>query len=176
MIHSPSLGNQIIVHPIHDLEARMQAEYIYEDNFNKTTEWSSQDDRKTTAQKNFIDNSFCSRIYNEQETLTIANRIRRWIVEKKFHRPLASNYHWWVTNNYDEEFTPDGDICANFYVKSSPTTGQFLIWSNKVTPKQDHVYLFPGKIKYAHSPNYSNEDRMIISYSFYWGGDPQFNV
>ena len=101
MIHSPDLGNHILVHPIHDLEARMQAEYIMEDNFNKTTEWSSQEDRKTTATKNVIDDSFCSRIYNEQETLTIANRIRRWIVEKKFpHKQLASNYHWWVTNNY----------------------------------------------------------------------------
>ena len=156
--------SKIFVHPIEDPEAALQCEYIGEDAFNKTHEYTSQEERYDEFRT--IKRNWQSRVFDQRECLTIHNRVRRWIIEQK-KMPLTSYYHWWVTQNIDDTFRPEGDIGVNYYAKCSPATGTFLIWNNVVTPKSSTMYMFPGNTPYKHAHNnHPSHDRLIIHYSF----------
>ena len=149
------MDNQIILKHIPDLEALIQCEYIIHDGACPSTCKSSESIVNWEA--------FKSRVYTQNSGMAVAYRIRRWL-EKRLKVDLHQQYDWWVNCNNNDTYQPTSDITVIYYAQTSPQSGQFRIWSNKITPKQNYAYAFPGNVVYHHTDG--SADRITITYSF----------
>ena len=152
------MKNEIILKHIPDLEAIHQCHYILQDGACPATYSTTE-----TVEAGVNWEAFESAVYTQNSGMAIAYRIRRWL-EKRLKRELHQQYDWWVNCNNNEAYQPPGDITVIYYAQTSPQSGQFRIWSNKITPKQNYAYAFPGNVVYHHTQG--SNDRITITYSF----------